>query len=86
MMRPVQVASVGFTSLLGALLGYDIGIISGAIIFIRDDLGLSTRQAEVVVGSLNLVRVANVDLLGDGVIGCDRGVHGGHKRVVCMAM
>ena len=32
------------------------------------------------------VRVANVDLFGDGVIGCDRGVHGGHKRVVCMAM
>ena len=25
-------------------------------------------------------------LFGDGVIGCDRGVHGGHKRVVCMAM
>ena len=32
------------------------------------------------------VRVANVDLFGDGVIGCDRGVHGGHKPVVCMAM
>ena len=25
-------------------------------------------------------------LFGDGVIGCDRGVHGGHKRVVCMAI
>ena len=32
------------------------------------------------------VRVANVDLFGDGVIGCDRGVHGGHNGVVCMAM
>ena len=31
------------------------------------------------------VRVANVDLFGDGVIGCDRGVHSGHKGVVCMA-
>ena len=64
MMRPVQVASVGFTSLLGALLGYDIGIISGAIIFIRDDLGLSTRQAEVVVGSLNLVSALGALVVG----------------------
>ena len=49
------------------------------------------RRAPVRVPSrrclrCSCVRVANVDLFGDGVIGCDRGVHGGHKRVVCMAM
>ena len=37
------------------LLGYDIGVISGTITAIIDDIGLSTFQAEVVVGSLNLV-------------------------------
>ena len=52
---------------------------------------LSPRRAPLRVPSrrslyCSCVRVANVDLFGDGVIGCDRGVHGGHKRVVCMAM
>ena len=63
-MRTLLIASVCFTSLLGALLGYDIGIISGAIVFITKDLSLSTWQAEVVVGSLNLVSAFGALLVG----------------------
>ena len=49
------------------------------------------RRAPVRVPSrrclrCSCVRVANVHLFGDGVIGGDRGVHGGHNAVVCMAM
>jgi hypothetical protein len=54
-MRPLLLASVAFTSLVGSLLGYDIGVISGAIIFIEKDLDLESWQAELIVGSLNLV-------------------------------
>ena len=63
-MRTLLIASVCFTSLLGALLGYDIGIISGAIVFITKDVSLSTWQAEVVVGSLNLVSAFGALLVG----------------------
>ena len=54
-MRALAFFSVCLTSLLGGLLGYDIGVISGAIVFITKDMGLSTWQAELVVGSLNFV-------------------------------
>ncbi|CAN0188939.1 unnamed protein product, partial [Discosporangium mesarthrocarpum] len=43
------------SSLCSVLLGYDIGVMSGAKEFIRPDLGLSSVQEEVVVGSLNIV-------------------------------
>ncbi|XP_021741531.1 polyol transporter 5-like [Chenopodium quinoa] len=36
------------------LLGYDIGVISGAILYIREDLKLSKFQEEILVGSLNV--------------------------------
>ena len=78
-MRTLLVASVCFTSLLGALLGYDIGIISGAIVFITKDLSLSTWQAEVVVGSLNLVSAFGALLAGSFA---DRF---GRKAAICLA-
>lgn len=36
------------------LLGYDIGVISGAILYIRENLKLSSIQEEILVGSLNV--------------------------------
>lgn len=36
------------------LLGYDIGVISGAILYIRENLKLSSTQEEILVGSLNV--------------------------------
>ncbi|KAL4312954.1 hypothetical protein GQ457_01G000250 [Hibiscus cannabinus] len=41
-------------SLASILLGYDIGVMSGAIVFIKDDLKISDVQVEIVVGILNL--------------------------------
>lgn len=36
------------------LLGYDIGVMSGAILYIKDNLKISTSQSEILVGSLNV--------------------------------
>ncbi|KAK9942438.1 hypothetical protein M0R45_008105 [Rubus argutus] len=41
-------------SMTSILLGYDIGVMSGAVIFIKDDLKISDTQVEVLVGILNL--------------------------------
>ncbi|PKI44415.1 hypothetical protein CRG98_035200 [Punica granatum] len=36
------------------LLGYDIGVMSGAVIFIRENLGITSAEVEVLVGILNV--------------------------------
>ncbi|KAI3711617.1 hypothetical protein L1987_70156 [Smallanthus sonchifolius] len=36
------------------LLGYDIGVMSGAVLFIKDNLKISSTQVEIIVGSLNV--------------------------------
>ncbi|XP_072973883.1 putative polyol transporter 1 [Typha angustifolia] len=41
-------------SMTSILLGYDIGVMSGAALFIKDDLKVSDTQIEVLVGILNL--------------------------------
>ncbi|XP_039001854.1 polyol transporter 5-like [Hibiscus syriacus] len=41
-------------SLTSMLLGYDLGVMSGAIMFIKEDLRISDVQIEIVVGVLNL--------------------------------
>ena len=43
-------------------------------------------RAKPTLPLLFLCERGKCGLFGDGVIGCDRGVHGGHKRVVYMAM
>lgn len=48
--QPAQVYAVAAVSALGGLLfGYDTGIISGALLYLREDLGLSSRGQEMVV-------------------------------------
>lgn len=41
-------------SMTSILLGYDIGVMSGASIFIQDDLKISDKEVEVLLGILNL--------------------------------
>ncbi|GMJ05576.1 POLYOL TRANSPORTER 5, ARABIDOPSIS THALIANA POLYOL/MONOSACCHARIDE TRANSPORTER 5 [Hibiscus trionum] len=41
-------------SLTSMLLGYDIGVMSGAIMFIKEDLRINDVQIEILVGVLNL--------------------------------
>ncbi|XP_061348388.1 probable polyol transporter 6 [Gastrolobium bilobum] len=36
------------------LLGYDIGVMSGAVLFIREDLNITSVQVEILVGCLNV--------------------------------
>ncbi|KAK8682864.1 hypothetical protein V6N13_038946 [Hibiscus sabdariffa] len=36
------------------LLGYDIGVMSGAVLYIKDDLKINSAQQEILVGCLNI--------------------------------
>lgn len=51
-------------SLNSTLLGYDIGVIAGAILFIKEDLGISEVQEELLVGSLNIVSLIGAACAG----------------------
>src|SRR5437660_5686060 len=51
--RFVYVAAV-FAALGGLLFGYDTGVISGALIFIKREFGLTTGAEEVVVSGVLL--------------------------------
>ncbi|XP_047337208.1 probable polyol transporter 4 [Impatiens glandulifera] len=44
-----------FASLNSVLLGYDVGVMSGAILFIKQDLNITEVQQEVLVGILSVV-------------------------------
>ncbi|XP_055804747.1 probable polyol transporter 4 [Solanum dulcamara] len=44
-----------FASLNSVLLGYDVGVMSGAIIFIQQDLNITEVQEEVLVGILSII-------------------------------
>ncbi|XP_042519031.1 probable polyol transporter 4 [Macadamia integrifolia] len=48
-------ACVVFASLNSVLLGYDVGVMSGAIIFIQEDLKITEVQEEVLVGCLSII-------------------------------
>ncbi|WOL17628.1 polyol transporter 5-like [Canna indica] len=55
--RPINryaFACAMLASMASILLGYDIGVMSGASIFIKDDLKISDTQVEILLGILNL--------------------------------
>ncbi|GLJ23713.1 hypothetical protein SUGI_0449390 [Cryptomeria japonica] len=58
------IACAVLASMNSILLGYDAGVMSGAVIFIRRDLGLNDVQVEMLIGSLNLVSLVGAALAG----------------------
>lgn len=53
--RKYVFACAVFASLNNVLLGYDVGVMSGAIIFIQKDLNITEVQEEILVGILSIV-------------------------------
>ncbi|XP_076898225.1 putative polyol transporter 4 [Bidens hawaiensis] len=53
--RKYVFACAVFASLNNVLLGYDVGVMSGAIIFIQEDLKISEFQEEILVGILSVI-------------------------------
>jgi MFS transporter, SP family, galactose:H+ symporter len=71
----------GFAALAGLLFGYDTGIISGAILFIRKDFVLTSFQVEMVVSA-----VLFGALIGSGVSGRVSDLLGRRKVLVFTAL
>ncbi|THG23716.1 probable polyol transporter 4 [Camellia sinensis] len=44
-----------FASLNSVLLGYDVGVMSGAILFIQEDLHINEVQEEILIGILSII-------------------------------
>ncbi|KAM6567299.1 hypothetical protein CsatA_026427 [Cannabis sativa] len=53
--RKYVFACAVFASLNNVLLGYDVGVMSGAILFIQEDLKITEVQQEVLVGILSII-------------------------------
>ncbi|KAB1207243.1 Polyol transporter 5 [Morella rubra] len=53
-MNMYAIACAVLASMACVLIGYDIGVISGAIIYIKEDLRITDVQVEILVGILNL--------------------------------
>ncbi|GJP40281.1 hypothetical protein CLOM_g24564 [Closterium sp. NIES-68] len=53
--KPYVLSVSLLASISSALLGYDIGVTSGALIFVAEDFDLSHVQQEIFVGILNIV-------------------------------
>lgn len=58
------IACAVLASMNSILLGYDAGVMSGAVLFIRKDLGINDVQVEMLVGSLNIVSLLGAALAG----------------------
>ncbi|XP_042507262.1 polyol transporter 5-like [Macadamia integrifolia] len=59
-----SMVSAILASMVSILLGYDTGVMSGASIFIKDDLKITDTQIEILVGIINIC-----SLLGSAVAG-----------------
>ncbi|KAI9123611.1 hypothetical protein K1719_004911 [Acacia pycnantha] len=58
------IACATLASMTSILLGYDIGVMSGAIIYIRRDLHITDVQVEVLMGIINLYALIGSFLAG----------------------
>ncbi|MFI0241116.1 sugar porter family MFS transporter [Streptomyces sp. NPDC016845] len=79
---PLLVYAVAAVSALGGLLfGYDTGIISGALLHLRDDLDLSSREQETVVSVILLGAMVGALISGRTAVR-----HGRRKVVATVAV
>ncbi|MFJ6851857.1 sugar porter family MFS transporter [Streptomyces sp. NPDC091271] len=79
---PAAVYAVSAVSALGGLLfGYDTGIISGALLHLREDLDLTSREQEIVVSVILLGAMAGALVSGRLAVR-----HGRRKVVVAVAV
>eukprot|EP01018_Ginkgo_biloba_P001612 Gb_04388 [translate_table: standard] len=63
-MNKYMIACAVLASMNSILLGYDVGVMSGAILFIQEDLHLKEVEEEVLVGSLNIVSLVGAAVAG----------------------
>lgn len=56
--------TAGIAALAGLLFGYDTGVISGAILFIKDQFGLASKAIEAIVSAVLLGAVIGAALSG----------------------
>jgi MFS transporter, SP family, galactose:H+ symporter len=63
-MRPFVFLVASVAALGGLLFGYDTGVISGAILFISKDLGLTTHQQEITIGVVLVGAIIGSSLSG----------------------
>lgn len=70
-----------FAALAGLLFGYDTGVISGAILFIRQDFGLTSGLTEITVSAVLLGA-----LIGSGVSGKVTDILGRRKVLIITAL
>eukprot|EP00820_Chromera_velia_P002496 Cvel_16005.t1-p1 / transcript=Cvel_16005.t1 / gene=Cvel_16005 / organism=Chromera_velia_CCMP2878 / gene_product=Putative polyol transporter 1, putative / transcript_product=Putative polyol transporter 1, putative / location=Cvel_scaffold1214:606-3285(-) / protein_length=182 / sequence_SO=supercontig / SO=protein_coding / is_pseudo=false len=58
------ILAITIVCMSSVLLGYDIGIMSGAMLFVRKDFDLNDSEVEVAVGILNFVATVGALLAG----------------------
>ncbi|GLJ23711.1 hypothetical protein SUGI_0449310 [Cryptomeria japonica] len=58
------IACAVLASTNSVLLGYDIGVMSGAVLFIRKDLDIKDLEVEILIGSLNIICLLGAALAG----------------------
>ncbi|KAK4733903.1 hypothetical protein R3W88_008164 [Solanum pinnatisectum] len=51
-------------SMTSVLLGYDTGVMSGAVIYIKEDLKISDVQIEILVGTINIYSLVGAAIAG----------------------
>jgi MFS family permease len=61
---PFVVALAAIAAIGGFLFGYDTGVISGALLFIKTDLNASTFDQSAIIGSLLLGAVLGAMISG----------------------
>lgn len=58
--RKFVLACAAFASINNVLIGYDVGVMSGAILFIKEDLKITELQEEIFLGILSIISILGI--------------------------